>query len=364
MQPTDASKEAMSSRALHRICKLLSVLIVSTFSLLTPPPAMAAGEPVVIGISVPAAGTEIDVSYDVMIRNSNYPPNNTFIVLVDGAPVTVTGMSRTNNTHMILDFDAVITSGQVVTVEYVAPTPNNATTNLAVQNSSGVDALSLPPTTATNNSTVAPDAGPPVFSSATTNSTGSLITITYTDENNLSATKPGASAFEVQVDGVPNTVSSISISGKTAVLSMSSNISAGRTIRLTYTAPNSDNSVSNLAIQDITGKDAAGLLNQPVTNNSTLAFDSTGPTAASASIPSTGTTVPIVFSENLASATAPASAFSVLVGGDTYSVLSTSVSGKNVTLTLAGKISSGRAAVVSYNAPASDPSDCLRPDIP
>ena len=134
------------------------------------------------------------------------------------------------------------TAGQSIQVSYTAPAVNNALSNNAIQNTSGLDALSFSNFLVTNNSTVAVDVTAPTFASAAINTAGTSITVTFTDTNNLSSYSAPASAFDLQVDGYSFPITSVSSTGstKTAVLALAATVSAGRTITLAYNAPTID----------------------------------------------------------------------------------------------------------------------------
>ena len=98
------------------------------------------------------------------------------------------------------------------------------------------------------------DTTPPTLRSATANTAGTQVTLTFNEP--LNATTAVASDFAVSVGTVAKTVSSISVSGSTVVLTLGTPASNGSVISVAYTAPTPNSATSNSAIQDIAGNDA------------------------------------------------------------------------------------------------------------
>ena len=98
------------------------------------------------------------------------------------------------------------------------------------------------------------DTAAPILVSATAANGGTAIALTY--DSALDATNaPVASDFSVTMDGVANTVSSVSVSGAVVTLTMEDAVSG--TVLTSYTDPNTADDA--LAIQDAAGNDAASL---------------------------------------------------------------------------------------------------------
>jgi len=102
----------------------------------------------------------------------------------------------------------------------------------------------------------------PVFQSASTNSDGTKVILTYNKA--LSSTTAATSAFVVTVASSTATVSSVGISGSTVELTMGTAITTGQTVTVAYTDPSSGEDAN--AIQDTIGNDAASLSTTSVTN--------------------------------------------------------------------------------------------------
>jgi uncharacterized repeat protein (TIGR02059 family) len=260
-----------------------------------------------------------------------------FAVTVGGVSRSVSSVAVSGSTVVLTLASPAVESGQSVSVAYTQPAGSNA-----VKDSAGNKASSLSSTSVTNNSTV--DTSGPSFVSAATNTAGTEITLTYSEA--LSATTAGTSDFTVLVGGVSRSVSSIAVSGSTAVLTLSSAVGAGQSVSVAYSQPAGSN-----AVKDSAGNKAASLSATSVTNNSTV--DQTAPTFVSAAVNSAGTTVTLTYSETLGGTMAPTGAFAVRVGGVSCSLTNAMRSGSTVVLTLAAcSIESGQEVTVAYTDPS------------
>ena len=98
------------------------------------------------------------------------------------------------------------------------------------------------------------DTTAPTLSSATANTAGTQVTLTFNEP--LNATTAVAGDFAVSVGTTSMTVSSISVSGSTVILTLGTPAAIGDVISVAYTAPAPNSATSNSAIQDIAGNDA------------------------------------------------------------------------------------------------------------
>ena len=98
------------------------------------------------------------------------------------------------------------------------------------------------------------DTTPPTLRSATANTAGTQVTLTFNEP--LNATTAIAGDFAVSVGATSMTVSSISVSGSTVILTLGTPAAIGDIISVAYTAPTPDSATSNSAVQDIAGNDA------------------------------------------------------------------------------------------------------------
>jgi aconitate hydratase len=102
-------------------------------------------------------------------------------------------------------------------------------------------------------STFPGDTTAPTLVSASLNTAGTVISLSYNET--LNATTASALDFTVSVNGVPYSVSSVAISTSVVQLSLGSAVEAGQTVTVSYTAPTPDSWATNLAVQDTAGND-------------------------------------------------------------------------------------------------------------
>jgi uncharacterized repeat protein (TIGR02059 family) len=265
------------------------------------------GPPSLIAAEILAAGNQIKLTWSETTATSGLPPNEAFTILVNGSPVLITGWAAWTN-PFILNLSPTITSSQTVTVSYTAPTPSNATNNPAVQDTLGNDAISFTNYEVDNNSTVGGDLVAPTILSASVNTAGTVLSLSY--DETLNATTALASVFTVLVNGVAFAVTSVAINSSVVQLTLGSVVEAGNTVSVSYTAPTPDSWTTNSAIQDTAGNDAVSLTANAVTNNSTAGPDIASPTLST--VAASGTTVTLTFNESLTATPTPSlSAFTV-----------------------------------------------------
>jgi uncharacterized repeat protein (TIGR02059 family) len=308
------------------------------------------GPPRLVLAEVLANGTQMKLTWSETL-GSTYPLNTAFTISVNGSPVTVTGTNTvTPSNYFTFNLSQTITSNQSVTVSYIAPASNTATTNNAVQDTAGNDALAFTNTAVTNSSTIVGDTTAPTLVSASLNTTGTVLSLSYNETLN-STIAPGSS-FTVLVNGVEFSVSSVAVSSSVVQLTLGSAVEAGQTVSVSYVAPTPNNWPTNFAIQDMAGNDAISLSSQSVINNSTAGPDIAPPTLSS--VTAVDTSVTLQFNETLKPTPTPAlSAFTVFVGETPVTPTAISISGATVNLTLPTSVISGTEVRVSYVAPAS-----------
>ncbi|MEQ1321573.1 Ig-like domain-containing protein, partial [Acinetobacter guillouiae] len=129
----------------------------------------------------------------------------------------------------------------------------------------------------------------PLFQSAHVDSSGTQLTLTYSEALD-SANLPPSSSFSVNVGGQLVNVTGISVNGNVVILTLGTPVTAGQTVTVGYTDPTTGNDPN--AIQDIAGNDAATLPPTAVDNGSTVpGGDTTAPTFVSATLDTAGTSL-------------------------------------------------------------------------
>lgn len=191
------------------------------------------------------SGNKIIMTYDEALRTSTMPPKSYFSVLVNNTPVYVTAVEIVSN-QVILTLASSFTKDQSVTLSYVSGYGGVADLN---GNLAGY--INLQPITY---KTVIEG-----IRSATI--TGDTLTITFNSTLRTVSYLP-ANQFYVNVDKVNRGLQSATISGNTVTLKLSSAVTNGQVIDLSYmtgTAPLYDSlgniikSFNNLQVQNLTG---------------------------------------------------------------------------------------------------------------
>ena len=314
--------------------------------------------PVLTSLAVNSNG-KIVLTYDENLLSLE--PNATaFAVTINGSTQKSVNGTMTNivvsnsmvisGSTLTLDFNwgVTIEAGDIVTIAYTN-TPNSATNNRAIQDAKGNDSAAFPATTITaNNSAV--DLITPTYVSSATDSTGTKITLTYSETLNAKTAVP--SRFTVTSGGVSNTVTAAVVSGSTVELTLTTPVIQGQAVTVAYSAIASSTANTNEAIQDTYGNDAASLTTTTVSNTATIpVLVSTNPITAN------GDVVRLKFVESIqTSPTASPSDFTVYIAGTAYTPTKVSVSGSNVDLTLPAFVTTGSTIRVVYTAPANNTS--------
>ena len=188
-------------------------------------------------------------------------------------------------------------------------------------------------------------------SSAQVSADGNIIHIVFDEDLDTNGTAPAPGAFSVTVDGgtavTPRSVAFHSTSANTIVLTMDDTIATGATVTVTYTEPTEN------ALVDSSSNNVATF------TSAAVSADTTAPSPASARVSSDGTTIDIVFDEDLdTTGSVPATtAFTVTVGTATGvnpdSVAFHATNAAAVTLTMAST-AAGAAVTVDYDGPTSN----------
>ncbi|EOS54129.1 SwmB domain-containing protein [Paenibacillus barengoltzii] len=194
---------------------------------------------------VEGSGNKVILTYNEALRTSPTPLKSQFSILVNNAPVYVTGVEIVSN-QVILTLASSFTKDQNVTLSYVS-----GTGGIADLNGNLAGYINLQPVTY---STVVEG-----VRSATV--TGDTLTITF-NSTLKSASYVPVNQFYVNVDNVNRGVQSATISGNTVILKLSSAVTAGQVVTLSYltgAAPLYDNlgnmikSFNNLSVQNLMG---------------------------------------------------------------------------------------------------------------
>ncbi|KAB0623864.1 SwmB domain-containing protein, partial [Acinetobacter guillouiae] len=182
----------------------------------------------------------------------------------------------------------------------------------------------------------------PQFQSAHVDSSGTQLTLTYSealDSTNL----PPLNSFVVTADGQVVAVTGVTVNGSTVVLSLGTAVTTGQTVTVGYTDPTTGNDTN--AIQDTAGNDAATLPATAVDNGSTVpgGGDTTAPTFVSAALDTAGTSLTLTYSEALDGTNLPPlNSFVVTADGQVVAVTGVTVNGSTVVLSLGTAVTTGQ----------------------
>ena len=317
---------------------------------------------------MPAAGDRIILTFNEILHSGSGPATSDFSVAVDKDTAveqarTVTNVAISGAT-IVLSLSSDVLERRAVTVTYTAPSPkqNEVSTNPAIQDRAGNDAVGFTDTVVTNNSRVEDNVDPFITGAKTPDEgdnagDGDRIQLIYSevlDHNN----GPAGTDFVVKVDEQSVSLAgsnSVTVSGATVELRLASAVREGQEITVSYYDPTSGNDPN--AIQDRVGRDANTEEDYPVTNNSAVA-DGMPPGLLHAEIPAAGDRIILTFDEFLHSANGPARTdFAVAVDKDTAveqtrTVTSLTISDATVVLYLNSDILERRAVTVTYTKPA------------
>ncbi len=188
----------------------------------------------------------------------------------------------------------------------------------------------------------------PVYvSSVIQDATPSLLEMNY--NANLAAIIPAASAFSVMVNSAARTVNSVSVSGTKVSLTLSTPVISGDVVTVSYTKP-----VTN-PLQTVSGGMAASISAKPVTNNTRQVVLVVPVYKSSVIQNSTPALLELTYDVSLANIVPAVSAFSVLVSSIRRTIISVSITGGKVRLTLSSPVLFGDVVSVSYSQPATNP---------
>lgn len=183
-------------------------------------------------------------------------------------------------------------------------------------------------------------------SSSVKNTTPSQVEITY--DHSLSTVTPATSAFEVKVNSIARSVSSLSISGQNVYLNLSGPVLYGDVISLSYTKPSTNplTCTAGTQAESFTGKAVTNLIQAVVAplNYVSSSIKNISPSQ-----------IEVVYDQALSSVAPSLSAYEVKVNSVVRSISSLSVSGQNVFLGLSSPVVYGDVITISYTKPSVNP---------
>jgi uncharacterized repeat protein (TIGR02059 family)/LPXTG-motif cell wall-anchored protein len=247
--------------------------------------------PIFVSGSTSINGLTVTAVFDETLKSVTAIPSN-FVLSVNGEPITPTAVSI-NGTNLTLTVSTAIERNQTVTLAYTPPAIDSQDASAAIRDNVDNRALAFTGRTITNNSGI--DTKGPALVSAVVASAGTSITLTYNEA--LHTVLSGFSAFTVTVDGQARAVTAISRPTTTTVsLTLASAVDGGATVSVSYTAPDSNDALTNSAVQDTAGIDSLSFTDVSATNNSTVGR----PVIASVVVSAVGTNIKVNYNKSAA----------------------------------------------------------------
>ena len=279
-------------------------------------------------------GSTLIVRFSEVLQQAYKPLSSAFTVNVGDTLVAVSKVVFESSSSLRLTLASAVTMGQTVNIAY------NATSDsiLALQDLAGNTAASFSGVSVINLANVSTA---PSLRSVTAN--GNVLTLNF--DGTLRYTLSDASAFLVTADNTPVAISSVSVVGTSVILYLSSAVTSGQSVEVSYTAPQQVSDATSL--RDWLGNGVGNLSAQLATN--ITGQDLTAPTLQYAIV--NGNSLVLTFSEALnsqAGFTPLPNAFAVRVASSTVLVTQVAVSGSTVTLSLATAVDYAAAVSLSY----------------
>ncbi len=295
---------------------------------------VGAPAPVYTGSSVEnSAPSRIVMTYNLSLANI-IPATSAFSVTVNSSSRGISSISISDAT-VILNLSSPVAYGDVVTVSYTKPSTN------PIQSTAGGQAASLSAQSVKNN--LAPPV-PVYVSSAIENETPARLEINY----NLALANiiPPVSSFNVLVNSVSRSVTAVTVSGTKVILTLSTGVTYGDVVTVSYTKPSAN------PIQSTSGGQAASLGIQSVLNK----VGAPAPVYSGSSIENaTPSKLEMTYNLTLANVIPSVSSFSVRVNNTGRAVTSVAISGTKVILTLVSSVAYGDVVTVAYTKPTTNP---------
>ena len=200
----------------------------------------------------------------------------------------------------------------------------------------------------TGTGTCGSDTTAPVLLTIEVPSDGGPIILTYNESLDDSVLPSNSDFLISSSSNVPINVTDIDIDGPTVTLTLDRIIEGDETLALNYAA-------GAAPIQDSAGNDAALIdETQSITNSSEQ--DTIAPVLQTVSVPAAGTTIELTYDENLDTSSIPDNSdFTISGSALSASIISVTIDGNKVTLTLDKTIFKDEIITLTYTVPANNP---------
>ncbi|WP_169084570.1 Ig-like domain-containing protein [Paenibacillus sp. PL91] len=273
-------------------------------------------------ISGNASGSAITLSFNKELLPVNSYAYLQFSVSIGGVKYSTTSISSSGS-NILLTINGSVQNYQNVYVTYVPgshPIRDKAGNYLAAFNNYSLYSV--------------PDSGKPTLQYISVSS--NIVTLKYNKNLNTQSV-PAVGQFNVMVDSSVRPVQQVTIAGDTVLLTLSSIITNGQVVSVTYLAAQS-------LIMDLAGNTASSFTN--VTSGS---GSSGGQNGTIYGVIAKGYTITLTFAESLNSGYVPAiSQFLVNANSAVRLVSRVELSGSSVMLRLAAPVATGEAVTITY----------------
>ncbi|MFF2092600.1 Ig-like domain-containing protein [Paenibacillus sp. NPDC058174] len=270
-------------------------------------------------VSGSANGSIVSITFNKALTTANSYAYSQFGISVDGTYYSPTAIYVSGSTVQ-LTFNGTASNSQAV---YVSYSPGS----YPIKDTDGINVNAFSSYRISGGT----DTTPPSLISAVAN--GSTITLRYNESLNSSSV-PYPGSYSVSVNSSIRTVTQVQVSGDQVILTLSSPVSSGDSIYVSYGA-------ASPRITDQAGNAAASFstINAPVGNASGL---------LAAGVVK-GSTATLTFNESLNNYYVPSiSQFMLQADGTNYSVSKVVLSGSTVTLTLSSPVGASSKVTMSY----------------
>jgi uncharacterized repeat protein (TIGR02059 family) len=177
------------------------------------------------------------------------------------------------------------------------------------------------------------------------NTAPAVISVTFSKV--LASVTPSVSSFSATVNSIKTAVSTVSISGSSALLTLPNPIKYGDVVTFTYTKPSTN------PLQSTDGAFPDNLSNKPVVNS--VAAPAKPVYVSSAIENASPNQVVMSYDKDLANIVPALSAFIPKINRATNQVTAVSISGNKVILTLPSALKSSDTITISYIKPSENP---------
>lgn len=305
--------------------------------------------PTLTSVTIPASGVTVSLVFSEAVTFGT-GGNTGWTITMSGGAATMTYASGGGTATLVYNLNRTVGVGETGTLDYTQP-------GNGVEDVVGNDLTSISSRSVTNSSTQ--DITLPTLSTAVIPTAGTTISLAFSEAVTFGAGGNGGWSLTMSGGAVTPTYASGSGTA-TLVYSLSRTIEVSETGTISYTQPGN-------GVEDTSGNDLVSLGPTSITNNSTQ--DITVPTLSSATIPSAGTTISLVFSENVTFGAGGNGGWTLAMTGGVMNgaavtmAYSSGDGASTLVYTLSRKVFSDETGTVAYTQPGNGVEDASGNDL-